>query len=65
MSFDGKYLAYDLKNKLVLEIKVNPDKGGFFKSSNSTIDYMAGGIYRVNDKFIEKFKCLKPHYYKF
>lgn len=65
MSVDGKYLAYDIKNKLVLDIKVNPDKKGFFKSAGCTMDYMAGGIYRVNDKFIAKLKSLHPHYYKF
>ncbi|KAL4482280.1 hypothetical protein ABPG72_018061 [Tetrahymena utriculariae] len=65
MSVDGKYLAFDIKNKLVLDIKVNPDKKGFFKSAGCTMDYMAGGIYRVNDKFITKLKSLHPHYYKF
>ena len=30
MSVDGSYLAFDITNKLVLEIKVNPDKKGFF-----------------------------------
>jgi hypothetical protein len=33
MSVDGAYIAFDLENKLVLEIKANPDKKGFFSMS--------------------------------
>jgi len=65
MSVEGRYIAYDLANKLVFEVKLNPDKKGLFKSSTQPIDYFAGGIYRVTDKFITKFKSLKPAYYKF
>ena len=47
-----------------MEIKMNPDKKGFFSfgKAETTIDYMSGGIYRVNDKFIEKFLLLKPNF---
>lgn len=65
MSVEGKYVAYDLTNKLVSEVKINPDKKGLFKSSTQPIDYIAGGIYRVTEKFIAKFNNLKPAYYKF
>lgn len=65
MSVDGKYIAYDIKNKLVFEVKVNPEKKGLFKSATMPIDYFVGGIYRVNDKFITKFNSLKPKFYKF
>lgn len=65
MSVDGKFLAFDLQNKLVFEVKVNPEKKGFFKSATQPMNYFLGGVYRVNDKFISKFLTLKPHFYKF
>jgi hypothetical protein len=33
ISLDRSYIAYDIANKLVLEIKVNPHKKGFFSVS--------------------------------
>lgn len=55
-----------MKNKLVCEIKINPkEKKGLFKSSTQPIDYFAGGIYKVTDKFVTKFKSLKPDFFKF
>jgi hypothetical protein len=33
MSVDGAYICYDLENKLIMEIKANPDKKGFFSMS--------------------------------
>ncbi|EGR33814.1 PH domain protein [Ichthyophthirius multifiliis] len=66
MSVDGSYIAHDLKNQLVMEVKANPDKKGFFSMSkqSTTIDFVQGGIYRATDDFLRKIQQLKPHYYK-
>ena len=67
MTFDGKYYGYDIENKLILELILNPDKKKFwqFRKAETTMDYLEGGIYKVNNKFITKFQNLKPRYYKF
>ncbi len=56
---------YDLENKIVAEVKVNPDKKGFFSfgKAKTTMNFISGGIYEVTDKFIYKFQKLKPKYF--
>jgi len=47
-------MCVDLKNRLVSQIKFNPDKTGMFSlsSKSSPNDCFRGGIYRMNSRCV-------------
>ncbi|EGR29117.1 PH domain protein [Ichthyophthirius multifiliis] len=67
VSVEGKYIAFDLENRLILELSSNPDKKQFWQfGKEGHQDIVRGGIYKIKQKEFQKNLIkLGPQYWKF
>ncbi len=69
MSIDGKYMGFDIENKLIMEMNMQEKKSIWNKitggGNNEGLDSIKGGIYKLKEKQMNKFAKLKPEYWKF